>query len=447
MGLIFTGVFMVFAGSSLIAPCLITGLITGLARFMAKLTRLVEKKGMGPSWIMARMAVMNIRRSLSRTSVLIASLMVVISVYLGIDTMTRSFRQSVIDWVDGNIGGDIHLSSTDELNPALDKRLLEQIKTLDKVEAVSAYNIHKRFSSRSGEVHIFSYIEDLSSKEWAWLSPRAGQGDKNRVDTLLDEGGILVSEIFARRHDLLPASGAAPPPGAGVDLETLEGIKSFPVIGIFRDFFMGGGRVIVSRKSMARYWGKDDITAIQVFLRPNGRTDKSTAIAGMIPEIRQMANHSEMLRIRSGPRIKSRILSVFDNTFVITIALQALTAIVALTGILNSVAALILERSRELGILRACGAETSQIRNLVIWECGISGFMAGLLALPLGIFLSWILVDVVNFRSFGWTYDIRFSAVTMAQALGGATLAALAAGIIPTLKAGRIPVARALRME
>jgi len=439
MGLVFTGVFMVFAGSSLLAPAL----ITGMARMMTRLTGLAEKRGMGPTWIIARMAVMNIRRSLSRTSVLIASLMVVISVYLGIDTMTRSFRLSLTDWVDGHIGGDIHLSSLDELSPALDKGLLEQIKAMDGVEAVSAYNIHKRFSSKSGEVHLFSYIQDLSLKEWTWLSPRANQGDKNSVNPLLDEGWILVSEIFARQNNLLPESGSA----ARVTMETLEGVKSFSVVGIFRDFFMGGGRVIVSRKAMARYWGKDDITAMQVFVRRDDRANKAVAIAGIIPKIREMADHPEMLRIRSGPRIKSRILSVFDKTFVITIALQALTALVALTGIVNSVTALILERSREIGILRACGAEPGQIRSLVVWECGVCGFMAGLLALPLGILLSWVLVDVVNFRSFGWTYEIRLSAVTMAQALGFSTLAALAAGIIPALKAGQIPVAQALRME
>lgn len=106
----------------------------------------------------------------------------------------------------------------------------------------------------------------------------------------------------------------------------------------------------------------------------------------MIPEIRAVAPHPDLLRIRSGPEIKRRVLAVFDNTFLITTALQFLTAIVALTGIVNSVMALVLERAREIGVLRACGAEAGHIRIMVLWECGLSGFLAGICALPWGCF-------------------------------------------------------------
>ena len=254
-----------------------------------------------------------------------------------------------------------------------------------------------------------------------------------------------MSEIFARQNGLVPES-AAQDRGLTVTMDTLDGPRIFRVAGIFRDFFMGGGRAVVSRETMKTLWGKDEITAMQVFLSP-GAGDTSLAIAETMARIRKVSADPARLRIRSGPVIKSRILAVFDNTFLITTALQLLTALVALTGIINSVMALILERSREIGILRACGAEPAQVRTLVLWECGVAGFMAGLLSLPLGLLLSWVLVDVVNFRAFGWTYDIRIAPATLALALGFSTLAAVGAGLVPAVKAARIPVARALRTE
>ena len=142
MGLVFSGVFMIFGGASLLAPAL----ILALARLLDGLAGRLP----GASRIMAGMGIRNVRRSLSRTSVLIASLMVVISVYIGIDTMTHSFRQSLITWVDGNIGGDIHVSSLDDRHPALEPGFLDKVIALPGVAEVSAYNIYRSFSPAVG---------------------------------------------------------------------------------------------------------------------------------------------------------------------------------------------------------------------------------------------------------------------------------------------------------
>ena len=191
---------------------------------------------------------------------------------------------------------------------------------------------------------------------------------------------------------------------------------------------------------------------MQVFLQNDEtgsrkNTINKSAIDKVIGHIKDVAPPGSMLKIVSGHEIKQNILAVFDKTFLITSALQILTAIVALTGIINSVMALILERSRELGILRACGAAPAQVRALVLWECTASGALAGFLALPLGVFLSWVLIYVVNFRSFGWTYDMQLSFMTLAQAFVFSGLAAFIAGIVPAVRASRLDVRSALRTE
>ncbi len=432
INIVFTGVFLVFIGASLLSPAALVLVIKVLGQF----TAFLPTRGNHP--LMAKMAMGNIRRFLSRSSVLIASLMVVISVYIGIDTMTRSFRLSIIDWVDGHIGGDVHISSLDGLNRGLDKEFIYRIGSLERVTGVSAYNIHPVFSPASGKIHVFSYLEDLSEKQWIWT---IDEGADNHIKGLLEQGWIIVSEIFAKQHNVKVG------PNAIVEMNTIKGPVQFKIAGIFRDFFMGGGRIVVSRKTMEIHWGHKDITSAQIFVLPEFGQDKTKAIEQAISNIKAIAPDTSVLRIRTGPDIKSSILAVFDKTFLITSALQILTALVALTGIINSVMALVLERSRELGILRACGAVPAQIRTLVLWECGMSGLLAGLLALPLGAFLSWILVAVVNYRSFGWTYEMNLSVLTLVQALGFAALAALGSGFYPAVRAGRVNVSLALKTE
>jgi putative ABC transport system permease protein len=163
-------------------------------------------------------------------------------------------------------------------------------------------------------------------------------------------------------------------------------------------------------------------------------------IRGFVPE-------DAMVQVVSGESIKNNILEVFDKTFAITLALQVLTAIVALTGILNSIMSLLMERTREMGILRACGAEPRQTRRLLLTECFFNGWIAGMAALPFGLFLAWVLIAIVNQRSFGWTYDMALSPGVFIQALVFSSLAALGAGIFPAINAGKTDIPEALRME
>ena len=415
----FIGVFMMFAGAAFLAPAFIVLVLRGLMQVVQYRLGMMFKMAMG-----------NIIRSLSRTSVLIASLMVVVSVYIGIEVMTHSFRLSIIEWVDGHIGGHVHVSRADRLNRALDPDLLKKIQDMDTVEKVSAYNIHNIYSAASGEVHIFSYLSDQSIKRWTWTAV-----PEDQISGLLREGWIIVSEIFAGKHHIRPE------PGASVILETGLGPESFKVAGIFRDFFMGGGRLVMGRDTMKTYFGYDDITSIQIFLKDTEQ------VPGVISAIQDLAPDDPFLEIESGADIKQDILRVFDNTFLITSALQVLTALVAFTGILNAVMALLLERNREMGILRACGARVRQVRRLMLYECGLNGWLAGMAALPLGFFLAWVLIYIVNQRSFGWTYDLAADPAVFVRAVLFSCLAAVAAGIFPAVSAGKTDIGKALRME
>lgn len=418
-GLDFMGIFMLFAGSSLMVPLMTQWSVALLKRLPGPTTGLLS-----------RMALNNIVRSLSRTSVLIASLMVVTSVYMGIGTMTSSFRLSVIHWIDGNIGGDIHLRAADKNTPSLDPAVVKTIKALPGVEKISAYAMHNALSEKTGEIHIFAYETDHSVKEWVWTA-----GPPESLDALPAKGWIHVSEIFAARH------GIAPEKGARVSLTTQQGTKDFRVAGIFRDFFMGGGRMIVHPDTMKTFWGHDDITSMQLFLK------KGESATDTIRTITSLTRPVQALEIRSGSTLKKSILSVFDSTFIITTALQFLTAIVALTGIINAVMALLLERTREMGILRACGAEAAQVRKLLMLECGYCGVIAGICALPFGIYLSWVLIDVINRRAFGWTYAVILQPGILLQAMAMALVAAWVAGLMPAVQAGKQDIPTALRME
>jgi putative ABC transport system permease protein len=145
--------------------------------------------------------------------------------------------------------------------------------------------------------------------------------------------------------------------------------------------------------------------------------------------------------------LREEVLEVFDRTFDITTALQVLATVVAFIGVLSALFSLQLEKGRQLGILRAIGLSVRQLWQLVLMETGLMGLVAGLLSLPTGYVLSWILIFIINRRSFGWTLQMRVEAEPFLQALLIALTAALLAGIYPAFRISQKITADAIRFE
>lgn len=140
-------------------------------------------------------------------------------------------------------------------------------------------------------------------------------------------------------------------------------------------------------------------------------------------------------------------MTIFDRTFQITGALRLLAMVVAFIGILSAMLSLLLERQRDLGIMRAVGLTNRQLWGLMMVETGLMGTVAGILAMPAGFALALILILIINRRSFGWTLQLHVDPAPFVLALGMSILAALLAGIYPAKKISSIPAAETLRSE
>ncbi len=167
----------------------------------------------------------------------------------------------------------------------------------------------------------------------------------------------------------------------------------------------------------------------------------------LVEKLRSIAEGMQEVFIRSNRGLREASIAIFDRTFTVTIVLRMLAMLVAFIGILSALMALQLERSKEHAVLRANGMTPGQLWNYVITQTGTMGIMAGILSIPLGILMAYILVYVINLRSFGWTLQFMISPGILLQAVGLAIIAALLAGIYPSLKMAQSNPADALRNE
>lgn len=260
------------------------------------------------------------------------------------------------------------------------------------------------------------------------------QGTPQQASQMVKDGAILLSEPLANRLGIDKPRGS-------LSLLTPDGWHSFPVAGIYADYASTRGTVRMSLDVYRRLWSDDRLNGLVLFLSPDAD------IGGVTTDLRERFTGFPKIQVNPSGALRREAMVVFDRTFAITTAMQLVTTLVAFIGVLSSLLAVQLEKARELGILRALGLSIAEMSRLTLWETGLLGASAGLLALPTGYILAWILIFVINQRSFGWTLQMQVDAAPFVQAFLLAVGAALLAALYPAWRLSRMETAEALRGE
>ena len=124
------------------------------------------------------------------------------------------------------------------------------------------------------------------------------------------------------------------------------------------------------------------------------------------------------LEISVPAAIREQSLRVFDRSFAVTYAMEALAVVVGLFGLSSSIGAIVLARRREFGVLRHLGVTRSQIGSMLACEGGLLSLLGTLAGLVCGTAISLVLVYVVNRQSFNWGMSLHPPYALLA-ALGG----------------------------
>jgi len=418
----FAALFLVMAGAAFLTPAGTIGLV-GASRGLLRRS----------SGTLGVMAARGVTGSLSRTAPAIAALVVAVSVTVGLGVMIQSFRGTLADWLDGTLRADVYVSlpgptasrATGTLWPDVVSSFVSHpavvghstYRGIDVVDPDGPYRLVALDLDPRG-VGAFDFLEGNATEI---------------MDGFVAGDGLIVSEPFSFRRGLRV--------GGVFALDTPSGTLTLPVLGVFYDYGSDQGAVMMARGVYDRYFDDDGVTSLGLFL------DEGADSEAVVRELLGVLADGRTVVARTNDTLRSASLEVFDRTFEVTAVLRMLAFIVAFVGFLSALMALELERARELAVLRATGLTPGQLWRLVVTQTGLMGLVSGLLALPLGIVLSVVMIHVVNKRSFGWTLDMRVGPEVLLQALGLALLGALLAGIYPAWRMARTPPAAALRGE
>lgn len=439
----FGGLFAILLAAALLTPPMTALLMQWLSPLLNSLVGMLGK-----------MAPRDITRSLSRTSIAIASLMVAVSVIVGVSVMVGSFRTTVVQWLDQTLQADIYVTppstTANRVLGSVDPTVVEAAYRWPEIDHIVTYNDADveviAFNREASGVpapdapeitvnrtaKVISADGDVSSgkRPYAWI-----RDDIRDPWPQLDAGeGVIISEALMLR------AGVSEPPQT-VTLESPQGPMTFPIVAVFYDYSSDRGTILLDSDIYIAAWQDPSIASLGLFVKPGIDVDS------VVARLRDTFKGRQDLVAQSNRNLRQGSLEIFDRTFAITGALRLLAVVVAFIGVLSALMSLQLERTRELGILRANGMTPQQMWQLTLLETGIMGSLAGLFAMPLGYALAWILIYVINVRSFGWTLQMQIQPSYFWQAGLVAVVAALLAGVYPAWRLGRMPVATAIRGE
>jgi putative ABC transport system permease protein len=383
--------------------------------------------------MLGAMAGRGVVTALSRTAPAVAALVVAVSVTVGLGVMIESFRGTLVRWLDGTLQADVYVSlpgpQSSRANGTLPPALLDAFVAHPAVVGHSTY----RGIDVVGEDGVYRLVAlDLDPRGEDAFDFISGAAEEAMAAFRRGEG-VIVSEPYAFRRDLTV--------GDPVVLVGSEGREALSVAGIFYDYGSEQGTVMMARPAYDRLYADPGVTSLALFLR-DGVDDAQVVddLLGDVPD-------GLAVVVRTNRSLREASLEVFDRTFRVTGVLRLLAFLVAFVGVLSALMALELERAREFGVLRAVGLTPDQVRKLVLGQTGLLGLVSGILAVPVGLVLSWVMIFVVNKRSFGWTLRMEVGPEILAQAVMLALVGALVAGVYPSWRLGRSAPALALRGE
>ncbi len=416
----FTGTFTVIIGLAALTPFV-----------TVRLMHLINDSLAAIIGLLGRLAPRNVIRSQSRTAVAVAALMIAVSVTIGVQVMVASFRTTVTLWLDQTLQGDLYIDAQGLSATRLENPLDPKVIAIALANPLAQSSAVVRFVSVESE---FGSVDLVAATTDPLDARILLEGDADRVVDKLRAGAILLSEPLAARLgvDLVDRTLPLLTPGGWVE---------FPVAGIYADYASTNGKIRMDIDVYQSLWQDDTLNGVSLTLLPSAGVDTVTA------DLRRQFAGFERIQVNPSGAIREDAIKIFDRTFAITTAMQLVTTLVAFIGVLSSLLALQLEKAREMGILRALGLTLAEMRRLTFWETGLLGASAGLLALPTGYILAWILIFIINQRSFGWTIQMQIEPVPFAQAFVLAVSAALLAAVYPAWRLSRMQTAEALRRE
>ncbi|RPH62276.1 MAG: ABC transporter permease [Acidobacteria bacterium] len=371
------------------------------------------------------LATANLSAGIGRIAISVAALAMSLSMMVAVAVMIGSFRDTVEYWTGETLAGDLYVSSATGPDRQPDFTIApEVVQWLRQHPGVAAVDVFRRESVvYQGAPIGVAFGQYATLLDHGNLVVKSPDNWRAALRQAIGQNAVIVTEPFAIKHghDV----------GDEIELPTSNGPALFRIAGVYFDYSSDRGMVVFDRSTFVRYFGDRPPTSLTVYLRQGYSADTVRNDA-----LTQLGNRHRVF-IRTNESLRREVLRIFDSTFAITYALEAVAIIVAMMGVATTLLTLTLDRRRDLAVLRLIGTARRQIVRMVVAEALMIAGVSQAIGLAVGMALSLVLVFVINRQSFGWTIQWHVPWLFLGQMSLLTVLATMASALLPARRAAR----------
>jgi putative ABC transport system permease protein len=410
------GAVAVFLGVALFSPQLVRPLAWIIGAPMERL-----------GGVSGRLARENATRNPARTAVTAAALMIGVALVAFVSIFAAGLRGSIDGAVDRAFAGDLSVvhKSFGSTPPAL----VDAVGQVPGVADVSSIRFSEAKVAGKKATAAVTGIDPATLAQTYRLKWKDGS---DATLAKLGSDGILADSAYDKRAKIGDRIALLTPAGKHVTY-TVRGI-----LDEGSDFgLLGGGLVVPNARMVADFNERNDQF---VFLR---FADGAAPAATRAAVDRLVKTRFPDAETQDREQVKEAQAGQINQLLYLIYALLALSVIVSLFGIVNTLALSIFERTRELGLLRAVGTSRRQVKRIVRLEAVITSLIGAVLGLVLGVLFALAISRPLEADGFRLTFPLT----TLALLMAGAAAAGILASLWPARRAARLDVLQALAYE
>ena len=335
------------------------------------------------------LALAQLRGAPGQAAVSLAAIVASFSLMAAMAIMVTSFRVSVDHWLESVLPAELYFRTSHSGDTGyLESGFEEQVRKLSQVARVDFL--------RTGRIILDASrpAVALMARDRAQMAfPMVGARYERRAGDPLP---VWVSEAVADVYGYAPSRT--------IELPFAGKRRSFIVAGLFRDYARQHGAILIDRADYVALTGDRRVNDAALWLTPG------TSVAAAMQAIAALPGGAQVEMAEPG-EIRRISLRIFDRSFAVTYAMEAVAVLVGLFGLSSSLGALVLARRREFGMLRHLGLTRRQIGAMLAAEGGLLALLGALAGLVAGGAISLVLVYVVNRQSFNWGMELHLPLV------------------------------------